>query len=157
MISLSLILMISLTHHLFAIAIATILHYISSMCREHSTIVNYQESRLVRVRAAAVAHLVLEAVTDPLLPEIAVLVCMTVGLIMSSSPHHGHIAMSMENSSVVLMEVGRQVRAVAVPARVDQDREVANQVVVNQAATNQTRVTVYAVHSDDAVLRMICT
>ena len=159
MISLSLILMISLTHHLFAIAIATILHYISSMCREHSTIVNYQESRLVRVRAAAVAHLVLEAVTDPLLPEIAVLVCMTVGLIMSSSPHHGHTAMTMENSSVVLMEVvGRQVQAVAVPARVDQDRVVANRVVVNQAATNRTRVAEGdAVHFDAAMLRMICS
>jgi len=55
------------------------------------------------------------------------------------------------------METGRQVQAVAVPARADQDRVVANRVVVNQAATNQTRVTVYVVHSDDAILRMICS
>ena len=52
------------------------------------------------------------------------------------------------------METGRQVQAVAVPAQADQDRVVANR-VANQAATNRTRVTVYAVHSDDAILRMI--
>jgi len=127
------------------------------MCRELSTTVNYQGNHLVRVRAAAV--LVLEAVTDPLLLEIAVLVCMTVELIMSSSPHHGHTAMMMENSSVAMMEVvGRQVRAAVVPAQADQDRVVANQVVVNQAAaaTNRTRANVVdVVHFDDAILRMI--
>ena len=55
--------------------------------------------------------------------------------------------------------VGRQVQTVAVPARVDQDRVVANRVVVNQAAINRTRVTVDgdAGHFDDAVLRMICS
>ena len=121
------------------------------MCRELSTTVNYQGNHLVRVRAAAV--LVLEAVTDPLLLEIAVLVCMTVELIMSSSPHHGHTAMMMENSSVAMMEVvGRQVRAAVVPAQADQDRVVANRVATNQAATNQTRVTVYAVRFEDVEL-----
>jgi hypothetical protein len=50
--------------------------YITSMCREHSTTVNYQGSHLV-VRVRAVAHLVLE-VADPLLLEIAALVTMTV-------------------------------------------------------------------------------
>ena len=129
------------------------------LCRDHSTTVNYQGSHLVKVRTVVAHHLVLEAVTDPLLPEIAVLVCMTVGLIMSSSPHHGHTVMTMENLSVAIMEVvGRQVQAVAVPARVDQDRVVANRVVANQAATNRTKVTVDgdAGHFDDAVLRMIC-
>ena len=124
------------------------------LCRDHSTTVNYQGSHLVKVRTVVAHHLVLEAVTDPLLPEIAVLVCMTVGLIMSSSPHHGHTATTMENSSVAMMEVvGRQVRAVVAPA--DQVQVVANRVVANQAATNQTRETVYAGHSDDAILRMI--
>ena len=61
--------------------------YITSMCRDHSTTVNYQGSHLV-VRVRAVAHLVLEAVTDPLLLEIilihlTVLITMTVTAISS--------------------------------------------------------------------------
>ena len=56
--------------------------------------------------------------------------------------------------------VGRQVQAVVAPAQADRDRVVANQVVVNQAAaaTNRTRANVVdVVHSDDAILRMICS
>ena len=52
--------------------------------------------------------------------------------------------------------VGRQVQTVAVPARVDQDRVVANRVVVNQAATNRTRESEDVVRFEDAILRMIC-
>ena len=68
MISLTLMIMISYSH-LFAIAILPSTLHMSSitMCREHSTIVNYQGSHLVTVRAAAVAHLVLvvaEAVVE---------------------------------------------------------------------------------------------
>ena len=55
-----------------------------------------------------------------------------------------------------VMEVDRQVRAVVVPAQVDQDRVVANQVVANQAATNRTRESEDVVRFEDAILRMIC-
>jgi len=134
------------------------------ICREHSTTVNYRRSHLVvRVRAAAVAHLVPEAVTDPLLLLLeiilrtAVLIWMIVIQRLRSSQLVGCFVLTLLVLSVAAVD--HRVQVVAVPAQVDQDRLVVNRVVVNQqAATNRIRaLDVNAVLFDVAILRMICS
>jgi len=136
--------------------------YVTSMCRELSTTVNYRRSHhlVVRVRAAAVAHLVLvvaEAVVEITIHLVVWILMTVIPTLWCLHQTAGCFVPNLLFSSV--METGRQVQAVAVPARVDQDRVVANRVVANQAVTNRTRVTVDgdAGHFDDAVLRIICS